>query len=1130
MRPTIRYTQPPTKLAAARSTRARRHERAGTRSLSRLTAALLLLVVLSVPPALLLALTGNPLDPPTTLQTLDALRQPLDDRAVVYILAVAAWLAWLHLLGCLLTEILQQLRGSRIRTPLPGLLFGANAVLASHLIAALLMSSSGSSLTPAPAASTLVGTVAFERGPLANLHGTDVPSAHSQAATAPLQRQEPSATGSTAAPPASAPEQGTRISCRVLPPDGRHHDTLWDIAERHLGDGMRWRDIYALNEGRLMPDGQRLTRASLIRPGWILHLPSDAKALTIDHVLEPAEVAPSENTAPSTPPRTPSGTPATRDVPSNDLPPDGLPTQEIAPATEPQEAGVPPSPAGSDNEPAPPTTSAHEPEPESTTATVAGLGTLLLGAAALLAALTRRRKIATRRRPPGVRPTRPAPELLEAERQLRLDARTAEDIAATLRLALLVAANEQDMQVRAVWEHPDGTLELVLPDHDPAIAAPAPFETTSRGWRLTPEGQRYLFTIRINGLRRQDRSARLDDKLQASPDPFPALLPVGVQDGSACLINLEPLGLVSLDVSTDTGSDSSTGPATGDSSVPALEVIDTRTAIVAAWAQGLAGAPWAELTDLYVPAAWAHLVTGLANAHSLDLITSDTTADATLNVPGGPRPASRPTEQYAPVASLQDARRAGIGGADSLRVAVSLGYTNQQIPNWLAAAAADPLDPNIVVLLGPHPGAHGWTLAPDETVSIPGIADRLTPLRLDTHDHDLLLRLLEHAEDPPHADPDDAARADLLAQCPPLSPRLSPPLNPAVDASPQPVGGLGFDDQQPDTDAPTARQFAPEPSTSAEQSGTATDEPDLVIDLTTGPSPLPPVGKPTQEQPAAPTHESGAAAVEPTGDAGQGPADAAQDQPTDESSDTADLLPPGPVEVRVLGPLEVHGAAGQAPRKQALDVLVHLAMHRRRPIPSDELFEAVWPSSGYNSRTLRNRVSEVRGYIPPGVDFTRGGYQLPDLVQTDWQRFQALAQGDAHAQRCALQLVRGRPFEGSTLDWMHLEGHFAEMEAAIVDLALDVGQRALLAQQYDLAREACYAGLRGCPYDERLYRIGMEAAAAVGATAEVRELRRRLEMILEEEVDDDIQPATDELYRRLETEDELRARRQQRHA
>jgi hypothetical protein len=149
-------------------------------------------------------------------------------------------------------------------------------------------------------------------------------------------------------------------------------------------------------------------------------------------------------------------------------------------------------------------------------------------------------------------------------------------------------------------------------------------------------------------------------------------------------------------------------------------------------------------------------------------------------------------------------------------------------------------------------------------------------------------------------------------------------------------------------------------------------------------------------------------------------------------------------------------------------------------------------------------------------------------VQTDWQRFRTLAKGHAALQMTTVQLVRGRPFEGSTLDWIHLEGHFAEMEAAIVDLALHVENRALRNQAYDAARDACYAGLRGCPYEERLYRIGMESAAARGATAELRELRRRLDLVLAEEVDDEIQPATRELYQRLQDEDGLRRRQQER--
>lgn len=51
-------------------------------------------------------------------------------------------------------------------------------------------------------------------------------------------------------------------------------DSLWSIAESHLGKGQEWPELYRLNRNRPQPDGSRLTDPDLIRPGWILRLPA----------------------------------------------------------------------------------------------------------------------------------------------------------------------------------------------------------------------------------------------------------------------------------------------------------------------------------------------------------------------------------------------------------------------------------------------------------------------------------------------------------------------------------------------------------------------------------------------------------------------------------------------------------------------------------------------------------------------------------------------------------------------------------------------------------------------------------------------------------------------------------------
>lgn len=55
----------------------------------------------------------------------------------------------------------------------------------------------------------------------------------------------------------------------------RPGDSLWRIAERELGDGLRWGEIYDINAGREMANGQKLVDPDLIRPGWRLELRRD---------------------------------------------------------------------------------------------------------------------------------------------------------------------------------------------------------------------------------------------------------------------------------------------------------------------------------------------------------------------------------------------------------------------------------------------------------------------------------------------------------------------------------------------------------------------------------------------------------------------------------------------------------------------------------------------------------------------------------------------------------------------------------------------------------------------------------------------------------------------------------------
>ncbi|MFJ6686658.1 LysM peptidoglycan-binding domain-containing protein [Streptomyces werraensis] len=158
------------------------------------------------------------------------------------LLLVVGWTGWTQFAFCAVRELFAQLRGRTWRAPRG---FGASQRAAAALI--------GSILVLLPTSSALA---------------SDAQAATSATATRlPAQANEQPVTEQV------QPDSGTRsaTSMRTV----QAGESLWSIAEQQLGDGERWREIAALNEGHTMADGQVFQSNSFLRPGWQLQMPSD---------------------------------------------------------------------------------------------------------------------------------------------------------------------------------------------------------------------------------------------------------------------------------------------------------------------------------------------------------------------------------------------------------------------------------------------------------------------------------------------------------------------------------------------------------------------------------------------------------------------------------------------------------------------------------------------------------------------------------------------------------------------------------------------------------------------------------------------------------------------------------------
>jgi DNA-binding SARP family transcriptional activator len=230
------------------------------------------------------------------------------------------------------------------------------------------------------------------------------------------------------------------------------------------------------------------------------------------------------------------------------------------------------------------------------------------------------------------------------------------------------------------------------------------------------------------------------------------------------------------------------------------------------------------------------------------------------------------------------------------------------------------------------------------------------------------------------------------------------------------------------------------------------------------------------------------------------------------------------VEIAVLGQIEIRGAAREFTRAWAEELVVYLAMHPNGAT-NEAWATALWPDRLMAPSSLHSTASVARralGEARNGRDHLPRSHSrlaLSDTVSTDWSKFVLHADSDSPRRwRAALELVRGRPFEGlRSTDWPILEGIGPAIEAAVVDLSGRFSGWSLSQGDAQSAEWAARKGLLVSPYDERLYRMLMRAADLSGNPAGVESVMSELIKLVAEDVEplESVHPSTMQLYRSL---------------
>ncbi|MGW4334918.1 LysM peptidoglycan-binding domain-containing protein [Rhodococcus koreensis] len=507
---------------------------------------LILVLLVAGIPAALWALRGNPLDIPWS-DFEGLLASPDDGSLLIALLPLVGWAAWATFTIPILLELAATLRG--VKAPKLRLLRSQQRT-ATFLVSGALMLLTAGTATAVPVLTQP-----------ADVGSTSPYAPHSQ-------QEDPSAS-----PPTQVDPRATRPAVQPAGPTVRtvRGDTLWGLAQQHLGEGRRYAEILDLNRTAVPEPG-------FLAEGLTLQLPASQPdvirgAYTVKQGDTLWDIAERELGDPlcfkeiTTPDGTPAGelitvgqqlimptaassaadaTQSPAFVPPTDAVPAPAPAQEAAPAPAPTpEAAPAPAPAPADVapnwqldpvEPQLPADLATNDAPAETDTedgssdvVFIGLGISAVAAAGLTGHLALRRRKQQHRRRRGERIALPAETAIQAERALTAaaDPLTTSHVDTALRhLAHHCRSTGTALPGLLTVFVGDNDIELGLVEQ---VSPPAPWtQIDDTTWTVDP--------------RALPRSVP-----EAEISPYPALTAVGTSDdGRELLLNLEQIGHLAI--------------------------------------------------------------------------------------------------------------------------------------------------------------------------------------------------------------------------------------------------------------------------------------------------------------------------------------------------------------------------------------------------------------------------------------------------------------------------------------------------------------------------------------------------------------------------------------------------------